>query len=73
MASKLKKEFFREHFNKHDTLILYKPDGTPVTFSKRAQYVVIGGGMKYTFKDFEQLMTHYKKNNLSTTPVIEVG
>ena len=73
MASELKKEFFQEHFSKHDTITLYKPDGTPVTFSKKANYAVSGGGMKYTFKDYDHLVAHYLKYNLSMTPVIEVG
>ena len=34
MANKVKKEFLAEHFRKHDSITLYKPDGTPVTFGK---------------------------------------
>lgn len=73
MANELKKEFFQEYFTKHDTITLYKPDGTPVTFSKKGNYTLTGGGMKYTFKDYDHLMDHYKKYKLSATPVIDVG
>ena len=35
MVNEVKKEFLVEHFRKHDSITLYKQDGTPVTFSKQ--------------------------------------
>ena len=35
MENKITKEFLREYFSKHDTLTLYKPDGTPSPSPRR--------------------------------------
>lgn len=73
MANKITKAFLREHFRKHDTLIMYKPDGTPVSFTKQHRVVLIGGGSKFTFKTYDDLMAFYKKQQLCLKPVITIG
>lgn len=73
MANEIKKEFLAEHFRKHDTLTLYKPDGTPVTFRKEHNVVLRGGYSKFTFKTYDELMAFYKKQHLCLKPVINVG
>ena len=35
METKITKEFLQDYFRKHETLTLYKPDGTPVSFTKQ--------------------------------------
>lgn len=73
MDTKITKEFLQEHFCKHDTLTLYKPDGTPVVITKQYDYAVTGGYHKYTFKDYESLEAFYKKHHLCLKPVIAIG
>ena len=41
MATNVSREFLQEHFRKHDSITLYKPDGTPVTFVKVYEPVLI--------------------------------
>lgn len=43
MTNKVSKEFLQEHFRKHDSITLYKPDGTPVTISKQYSIMLRGG------------------------------
>ena len=43
MVNEVKKEFLAEHFRKHDSITLYKQDGTPVTFSKQHHIRLYGG------------------------------
>ena len=73
MATNITKEFLQEHFHKNDTLTLYKPDGTPFTFSKQHRVVLCGGGSKFTFKTYDELMAFYKKQRLCLEPVIIIG
>jgi len=73
MENKVKKEFLAEHFRKHDTLILYKPDGTPVTFGKQYNITLRGGGSGFTFKTYDDLMVFYNKQHLCLKPVITIG
>lgn len=65
--------FLREHFRKHDFITLYKPDGTPVSFSKQDNFVLCGGYSRFTFQDYEELMKFYKKHDLHLEPVINNG
>lgn len=60
----------REHFRKHDTITLYKSDGTPVSFSKRGSFVLCGGYSRFTFKTYEELMEFYRKHGLCPELVI---
>ena len=66
------KEFLQEHFHKHDSITLYKPDGAPVTFRKQYNFVMQGGHSKFTFKDCNDLMEFYRKRHLCLEPVIAV-
>ena len=70
MDNKITNEFLREYFSKHDTLTLYKPDGTPFTFTKKGHYEMVGGYSTFVFKDYDQMKAHYKKYNFTTTPVV---
>ena len=72
METKITKEFLREHFRKHDTLTLYRADGTPVTFTRQHKYVVAGGCHKFTFDTCEGLAEFYLKQGLSMTPKIDI-
>jgi hypothetical protein len=73
MANEIKKEFLQEHFRKHDTLTLYRNDGSTFTFTKKYNVVLRGGGSKFTFKTYDELMAFYKKQHLCLKPVINVG
>ena len=72
METKITKDFLREHFRKHDTLTLYKADGTPVTFAKRHKFVLKGGYHKFTFDSCQELADFYLKHHLSMTPNIDI-
>ena len=72
MTTELNQKYLQEHFNKHDTLTLYKPDGTPVTFRKQYEYVLCGGGSTFRFEDFDALKAFFQKHNISQTPSITV-
>lgn len=73
MANKITKEFLQEHFRKHDTLTLYRDDGSTFTFTKKHNVVLRGGGSKFTFKTYDELMAFYKKHHLCLKPVINIG
>lgn len=73
MTNKITKQFLQEHFRKHNSIILYKPDGTPVTFTKQYNYVLNGGHRRFMFKDYESLVAFYKKQHLCLKPVIAIG
>ena len=66
------REFLKEHFRKHDSITLYKEDGTPVTFSKQYHLVLCGGHRHFVFKNYDELLAFYKKKQLSLTPVITI-
>ena len=66
------KEFLKEHFRKHDSITLYKPDGTPVTFSKQYHVVLCGGHRHFVFENYDELLAFYNKKQLSLTPVITI-
>ena len=72
MNTNITKAFLQEHFKNHDTLTLYKQDGTPVTFVKQYKYTVTGGHQKFTFKDYDTLEHFYKTRHLSLNPVITI-
>lgn len=72
MTNKVSKEFLQVHFRKYDSITLYTPEGTPVTFRKQNNIVLHGGYHKYTFKDYDALMDFYHKRHLCLQPVITV-
>lgn len=69
MANKIEKQFLQEHFRKNDTLTLYKPDGTPVTFSKRQQIRLFGGHRDLRFKDYDEFLAFCTEQRLHQKPV----
>ena len=69
MATKIKKEFLQEHFRKNDTLTLYKPDGTTVTFSKKQHIRLYGGHCDLVFKDYDEFLAFCAKQRLRQKPV----
>lgn len=73
MATKITKQFLQEHFRKHDSITLYKADGTPVTFAKHHNLVVNGGHSTSTFETYDQLVDFYKKHRLCLKPVIIIN
>lgn len=73
MATNVTQKFLQEHFRKHDSITLYKPDGTPVTFRKQENIVLHGGHTSSTFKDYDEFMAFYKKNRLCLKPVITIN
>lgn len=64
------KEFLQEHFRKHDSISLYKPDGIPVTFSKQYDITLRGGGTRFVFKNYDEFLAFYKEKKLSLNPTI---
>ena len=64
------KEFLQEHFRKHDSITLYKPNGTAVIFRKQYNLVVKGGGFRGAFKTYDELTDFYRKRRLCLKPVI---
>lgn len=73
MTTHVSQKYLQEYFDKHDTLILYKPNGTPVTFRKQSEYVLRGGGSTSHFQTFEQLKAFFQKHGISQTPNITVS
>ena len=72
MTTELNQKYLQEYFKKHDTLTLYKPDGTPVTFQKQYEYVLRGGGSTFRFDNFDALKAFFQKHNISQAPSITV-
>lgn len=58
MGTRITKEFLQEHFRKHNSLTVYKTDGTPVTFEKRHKIAMCGGYCKLTFKTYDEFLGH---------------
>lgn len=74
MVNEVKKEFLAEHFRKHDSITLYKPDGTPVTFSKQHHICLYGGHRDLVFKDYDEFLAFCKMQHLRQKPVpITIG
>ena len=74
MATDVTKKFLQEHFRKHDSLTLYKPDGTPVTIVKAYDPVlVVSPHESYRFKSHEKLTEFCNKHRISTHPTITIG
>ena len=70
-AAKITKEFLQEYFCKHDSIILYKPDGTPVTIVKVYEPVLIVGQHEaYRFRSNERLTEFCNKHRISTHPTV---
>lgn len=70
MATNVTKQFLQEHFRKHDSITLYRADGTPVTFRKQYNIILFGGHHRLTFKDYDAFMEFYHKYHLSLKPVV---
>ena len=73
MTNEITQKYLQEYFTDHDTLILYKPDGTPVTFRKQSEYVLRGGGSTVRFKTFDQMKDFFQKYGITQAPVITVN
>ncbi len=69
MATEIKKEFLQEHFRKHDSITMYKSDGTPVTFCKQHHIRLYGGHRDLVFKDYDEFLAFCKKQRLRQKPV----
>ena len=72
MNTTITHNFLREHFRKHDSITLYKADGTPVTFTKQHHLVLCGGHSRFAFQDYESLVAFYQKQRLCLKPVITI-
>jgi len=72
MENNITKEFLQEYFRKHNSLTLYKADGTPVVITKQYNYAMVGGCHRFQFKDYDNLKLFYKKYRLCLEPVIKV-
>ena len=73
MGTRITKEFLQEHFRKHNSLTVYKTDGTLVTFEKRHKIAMCGGYCKLTFKTYDEFMSFYNKHGLCLNSVITIG
>ena len=74
MITTLNQASLQEHFRKHDAITLYKPDGTPVTFSKVYEPVLIVSQHEaYRFRNNERLAEFCNKHSISTHPTITLG
>ena len=72
--TKITQEFLREYFRKHDSITLYKPDSTPVIFTKVYEPVLIVSQHEaYRFKNNERLADFCNKHHISTHPTITLG
>ena len=72
--TKITQEFLREHFRKHDSLTLYKPDSIPVIFTKVYEPVLIVSQHEaYRFRNNERLAEFCNKHGISTYPTITLG
>ena len=69
MVNEVKKEFLVEHVRKHDSITLYKQNGTHVTFSKQHHIRLYGGHRNLVFKDYDEFLAFCKKQNLRQKPV----
>jgi hypothetical protein len=73
MDTKITKKDLQEHFRKHDTLTLYKPDGTTISFTKHFTLALSGGYSKFTFNTYDELLAFYHKKHLNQKPHIDIG
>lgn len=71
MAKEVTKEFLQEHFRKHDSITLYKQDGTPVTIVKVYEPVLIVGQYEaYRFHSNEKLTEFCNTHRITTHPTV---
>ena len=74
MITTLTQASLQEHFRKHDSITLYKPDGTPVTFTKVYEPVLVVSQYEaYRFKSNERLADFCNKHGITTHPTITLG
>ena len=69
MENEIKKEFLQEHFRKHNSITLYKPDGTPVTFSRQHHIRLYCGHRDLVFKDYNEFLAFCTKQCLRQNPM----
>ena len=74
MENKVNKEFLQEHFRKHDSITLYKPDGTPVTIVKVYEPVlIVSRDEAYRFRSNERLTEFCNKHRITTRPAVTLA
>ncbi len=74
MATDITRDFLREHFRKHDSITLYKPDGTPITIVKVYEPLLIAGQYEaYRFRSNEKLAEFCNKHKIQARPTITLG
>ncbi|GEM_PF-1159328 len=74
MATDITREFLQEYFRKHDSLTLYKPDGTPITFIKVYEPVLaVSKYEAYGFRSNENLAEFCNKHGITAHPTITLG
>lgn len=74
MATDITRTYLENHFRKHDSITMYKPDGTPVTFTKVYEPVLIVSQYEaYGFKNNERLAEFCNKHGISNHPTITLG
>lgn len=67
-------EFLQEHFHKHDSITLYKPDGTPITIIKVYEPVLtVSQEEAYRFRSNAQLTEFCNKHRITTRPTITLA
>ena len=72
--TKITQKFLQEHFRKHDSITLYKPDDSPVTIHKTYEPVlVVSQHEAYRFKSNECLTDFCNKHRITTRPTITLG
>lgn len=72
MDTRITRELLQEHFRKHNSLTVYKNDGTSVTFEKQYKIAMCGGSCKLTFKTYDEFMSFYNKHGLCLNSVITI-
>ncbi|MGN0619421.1 MAG: hypothetical protein ACI4J7_10430 [Ruminiclostridium sp.] len=72
MGTSITKEFLQEHFRKHNSLTVYKNDGTPVTFEKKYRIAMCGGNCKITFKTCDEFTDFFNTRGLYLNSVITI-
>ena len=74
MDTEVTQNLLQEHFRKHDSLTLYKKDGTPVTIVKVYEPVLIAGQYEsYRFRSNEKLADFCNKHKIQARPTITLG
>ena len=73
MTHTITQKYLQEYFDKHDSITMYKPDGTPITFTKVYEPVlVVSPHESYRFTTHEELTAFCNKHHISTHPTITI-